>query len=123
MTNDEPYTAPKETPHPKDTPLDPYSRREMAELEETPHKRTLQATAKKIETTEAQLKRYFRELGKPTPEDLRDVSIQPRKEMMTNTMKGPIARRTKTAQRNLDTHYRKWADLCEKHLRETSADS
>lgn len=59
MTNDEPYTAPKETPHPKDTPLDPYSRREMAELEETPHKRTLQTTAKKIETTEAQLKRYL----------------------------------------------------------------
>jgi hypothetical protein len=123
MANDEPYTAPKETPHPKDTPLDPYSRREMAELEETPHKRTLQATAKKIETTEAQLKRYLRQLGKPIPGDLRDVSIQPRMEMATNTMRGPIARRARTAQQNLETHYRKWADLCEKHLREVNSNS
>jgi hypothetical protein len=123
MTNDEPYTAPRDTPHPKDTPLDPYSRREMTESEETSHKRALLATAKKIETTEAQLKKYLRQLGKPTPEDLRDVSIQPRMEMATNTMRGPIARRAKTAQRNLDTHYRKWADLCEKHLREVNDDS
>lgn len=72
--------------------------------------------AKKIRTAEAQLQSELRKVGKQPARDLRDVSINPKREMVMNPGGYPAAKRAKTAQSNLEPHYRRWAVLCEHHL-------
>lgn len=114
---DTPYKRPRrETPHPDETPLDPYSPRELIEEPETEFKRTLIMFAKKIRTCEAQLKSELATMGKPQLNDLRKATINVRHEMVHNPANYPAAKRASTAQSNLRSHYDRWATLCEQHL-------
>lgn len=114
--DDEVYRKPRgRTPHPDDTPLDPYSPRELDAEPETEFKRPLLMVAKKIRTTEAQLKGNLSDAGVVASGDLRDVTINPQREMVMNPAKYPASKRASTAQSNLESHYRRWATLCEKH--------
>ena len=115
-SDDEVYRKPRgRTPHPDETPLDPYSPRELDAEPATEFKRPLLMVAKKNRTTEAQLKSGLSKAGVATSEDLRDVTINPQREMVMNPAKYPALKRAKTAQLNLESHYRRWATLCEKH--------
>jgi len=117
-----PYRSPRgREPHPDETPISPYDKRELSELEETRHKRPLHLTAKNIRTTEAQLKSMLSKIGKSTQGDLRNVNINSRRAMAHNPTSFPTAQRAETTQRNLRTHYGRWADLCEEHLLEAKA--
>lgn len=110
------YRKPRgRTPHPDDTPLDPYSPRELDAEPETEFKRPLLMIAKKIRTTEAQLKSSLSKAGVATSDDLRDATVNPQREMVLNPAAYPASKRAKTAQSNLESHYRRWATLCEKH--------
>jgi hypothetical protein len=71
--------------------------------------------AKKIRTTEAQLKSNLSKAGVATSDDLRDATVNPQREMVLNPAKYPASKQAKTAQSNLESHYRRWATLCEKH--------
>lgn len=102
-------------PHPDETPFDPHSPRELDAEPETKFKRPLLMVAKKIRTTEAQLKSELSKAGVATSDDLRDVTINPQREMVMNPVKYPALKRAKTAQSNLESYYRRWATLCEKH--------
>lgn len=114
---DELYHRPrKETPHPDDTPIDPYSPRELSAEPETMFKRTLIMVAKKIRTCEAQLDSELASMGKPRMSDLRDVTLNVHQEMIHNPENYPAVKRASTAQSNLRSHYDRWATLCEKHL-------
>lgn len=120
--DDSNYTAPRRgVPHPDDTPISPYDKRELRDLEATQHERTLLAVAKKIRTTEAQLKSELRKLGLSPQDNLLDVSINKRQRMVRDPASVPAARRAESAQSNLRSHYRRWAELCEKHLRAANA--
>lgn len=116
MTSDTPYKAPRHTPHPDETPLSPYDSRELETLDETPHKRALLSVAKSIQSTEANLEKQLRQLGKPRTDDLRDVTINVNQIALNRKSFLPAARKAKSAQNNLDSHYQRWAALCEKHL-------
>jgi hypothetical protein len=123
MTNTD-YTAPRRgTPLPDKTPISPYDKRELRELDKTQYKRTLLAIAKKIRTTEAQLERELRKLGLSASDNLLDVSINRHRRMAHSPTSVPSARRAETAQSNLRSHYQRWAELCEKHLRATQTDA
>jgi len=111
------YQAPRYTPHPSETPIDPYNETELRELEESRYKRDLLLVAKKIRTTEAQLRRHLSRLGKSSSDDPRKAVINVNRIMVMRPGQLPTARRAKTAQNNLDNHYRRWAMLCEEHLR------
>lgn len=121
MTSDTPhddgvYQKPRgRTPHPDETPLDPYSPRELDGEPETEFKRPLLMIAKKIRTTETWLKGNLSDAGVVASGDLRDVTINPQRDMVLNPAKYPASKRAKTAQSNLESHYRRWATLCEKH--------
>lgn len=112
------YVAPQHTPHPDKTPIDPYHADLTEELEESSHKRALIMRAQNIRSTEAQLKKQLSQMQKGTTPDLRDVSINPRELMVKGFPHAHIARRARTAQQNLRTHYQSWATLCERHLAE-----
>jgi hypothetical protein len=71
------YRKPRRTPHPDDTPLDPYSPRELDAEPETEFKRPLLMIAKKIRTTEARLKSSLSKAGVATSDDLRDATVPP----------------------------------------------
>lgn len=114
--NEEVYRKPHgRTPHPDNTPLDPYSPRELDAEPETKFKRPLLMIAKKIRTTEARLKSNLSKAGVATSGDPRDAISNPQREMVLNPAKYPTSKRAKTAQSNLKSHYRRWATLCEKH--------
>lgn len=114
--DDEVYRKPRgRTPHPDETPLGPYSPRELDAEPETEFKRPLLMIAKKIRTTEAQLKSNLSKAGVAASDDLRDATINPQREMVLNPATYPASKRAKTAQSNLESHYRRWATLCEKH--------
>lgn len=120
--DDSEYTAPRRgTPHPDETPISPYDKQELRDLEGTEHKRTLVAVAKKIRTAEAQLKRELQKLGLNGRDNLLGVSINKSRRMVRNPASVPAARRAETAQSNLRTHYQRWAELCEQHLRAVKA--
>lgn len=119
--NDHTYQRPRRTPHPDDTPLDPYNPHSLQREPETRYKRDLLLVAKKIRTTEAQLKSELSKLGKAHRDDLRDVPIDKHREMVQDPMNFPAAKRASTAQSNLDSHYDRWATLCEQHLAEVNA--
>lgn len=112
----EPWIAPRYTPHPDETPLSPYTPRQLqSELEDdAPQRRELIAVAGNIRSTEAQLTSSLKQLGKPTPADLRDVALNPRRQMLPHKSgQFPQAKRARSQQQNLETHYRRWAQLCE----------
>lgn len=114
--DDNVYRKPRgQTPHPDETPLDPYSPRELDAKPATEFKRPLLMVAKKIRTTETQLKSSLSKAGVAASGDLRDATINPQREMVLNPAKYPASKRAKTAQSNLESHYRRWATLCEKH--------
>jgi len=116
--DDSEYTAPtRGVPHPDETPISPYDKRQLRGLEETEHKRTLLTVAKKIRTTEAQLESELRKLGVSSRDNLLDVSINKNHRMVRDPTSVPAARRAETAQSNLRSHYQRWAQVCEKHLR------
>jgi len=117
-TEPEPYIAPRTTPHPDETPISPYDTRELGELPFTNHRRTLLMVAQSIRSTEAQLKSQLSKLGKSTQGDMRNETINTNQIMIQKPHLLADARRAQTAQQNLRTHYRKWANLCEQHFRE-----
>lgn len=120
--DDSEYTAPtRGVPHPDKTPISPYDKQELRGLEETEHKQTVLAVAKKIRTTEAQLESELRKLGLSTRDNLLDVSINRNQRMVQDPASVPAARRADTARSNLRSHYRRWAQMCEKHLRAVRA--
>lgn len=120
--DDSSYTAPRRgVPHPDETPINPYDERELRDLEATQHERTLVAVAKKIRTAEAQLKSELRTLGISPRDNLLNVSINKHQRMVRDPASVPAARRAESAQSNLRSHYRQWAELCEKHLRAVNA--
>jgi hypothetical protein len=120
--DDSAYTAPaRGVPHPDETPISPHDKQELRGLEETEYKRTLLAVAKKIRTTEAQLESELRKLGLSTRDNLLDVSINRNQRMVRDPTSVPAVRRAETAQSNLRSHYQRWAQLCETHLRAVRA--
>jgi len=120
--DDSSYTAPRRgVPHPDDTPISPYDEQELRDLEATQYERTLVAVAKKIRTTEAQLKSELRRLGIAPRDNLLDVSINKHQRIFRDPTSAPAARRAESAQSNLRSHYQRWAELCEKHLRAVNA--
>lgn len=108
-------------PHPSDTPLDPYSPRDLNQEPHTSHLRALKMVAQNIRSTEATLSSLLSQLGKPQPQDLRTVTVNPQQEIMLRPHNYPTARRVSTAQSNLESYYRRWAQLCDQHLAEVEA--
>ncbi|QLH82140.1 hypothetical protein [Halosimplex pelagicum] len=120
--DDSEYTAPNRgVPHPDETPISPYNKQELRDLERTEHKRTLLAFAKKIRTTEAQLKSELRKLGLSRRDNLLDVPINKNQRMVQDPTSLPAARRAETAQSNLRNHYQRWAQVCEQHIQAAKA--
>jgi hypothetical protein len=79
--------------------------------------------AQNIRSTEAQLKSLLSKIGMNSGKDLRKATINPNQMMARKPMMVPDARRAKTAQQNLESHYQKWATLCENHLDEVASQS
>lgn len=103
------------THHPDETALDPYTPRELQQEPETQYKRDLYMVAKRLRTTEAQLKEYLSQLNIAPSDDLLSVTISRNQAMIRSPRKLPTVRRAKTAQTNLRSIYQQWAELCEKH--------
>jgi hypothetical protein len=117
MADDETYRAPRrQTPHPDKTPISPYDEQALNNLPSTEFKRTLIAIAKKIRTTEAQLETELQRLNKPTRGNLLNLHIGVDRLIVHEPASVPAARRASSAQSNLQTYYRRWAKLCERHL-------
>jgi len=117
------YTAPRgKPPHPDDTPLDPYDGRKLVrQLEQYPSveiERELKMVAGSIRSAEASLNR---EAGKttqsPGSSDPRNPRINKQREMVRNPAGYPAAKRAESHQQNVRTHYRDWANLCERYFR------
>lgn len=100
--------------HPDDTYLSPYDTTTIEEEPDTKHKRDLYMVAKRITTTEAQLKRHLSELGIPCSDDLLSVTISDNRPIGRHPIDTPTARRAKTAQRNLRSAYQQWDRLCKR---------
>lgn len=83
----------------------------------TGYERDLASLRHRITTTEAQLKRYFRELGINSGGDLVDVQI-PAYQRFRDPFAFDRARRAKTAQSNLESHRRRFCELHAKHREE-----
>ena len=129
MTNDTldeypQYEAPRRrTPHPDDTPLDPFDtsalQRELQTHPDTGCKRTLIAVARNISHTERQVESNLSETGITANGDLRDTTINPMREAMRPPQGTgwAAANRAKSHQTNLQSLYQQWAELCERHFR------
>ena len=110
------WRTPRHTPHPRDTPIDPYDPRSLHDEPGTPFKRGLIGVSGTIRSAEAQMQRYCRRLGVSIGKDPRKVVINPQQIMVRNPAAWQHAKSAKTAQQNIESAYRKWAQLCEKHL-------
>jgi len=120
--DDSSYTAPRRgVPHPGDTPISPYDKRELRDLEQTGYKRTLAAVAEKIRGTEAHLERELQKLGFNPQDNLLDVSINEQRVIAHDPTLLQDAQLAEKSQSNLRDYYERWAELCEKHLRATNA--
>jgi hypothetical protein len=117
------YRAPRRTPHPDDTPLDPYDepalRRGLERHPDTGHERTLLAVAGKIRHAERQVESNLSNLGRSTRGDLRDVAISPEREAVRppHGQGWATAKRAQSYQSNIQSHYARWAQLVERHFR------
>jgi hypothetical protein len=117
------YRAPRRTPHPDDTPLDPYDEQALRhELERHPatrHKRTLLSVAEDIRHAERQVESNLNNVGRSTSGDLRDVAISPEREAVKppHGQGWAAAKRAQSYQTNLQSLYARWAQLVERHFR------
>jgi len=93
------------TLHPDETPLDPYTPRELQQEPETRYKRDLYMVAKRLRTTEAQLKKYLSQLNIAHSDDLLSVTISRNQAMVRSPTRLPTGERAKSAQTNLQSIY------------------
>lgn len=115
-----PYKAPqRKTPHPNNTPINPYDKRELQQLNDIAEKRALIQVAKKIRSTEKQLEDQLSKLEETIKDDPRSITINVHRYRIRDPAKFPTAQRAKTSLSNLDSHYRKWANLCEQYCEKT----
>lgn len=106
-------------PHPDETRYNPYNKRALQQLQPSQARRTLLAVSDSIRSTEAVLERELTKIGKSTGNDPRNVNINVNQHRMQNPATGMIAKRARTQQQNLETHYQNWADACKRHYNET----
>lgn len=115
------YQPPRRgTPKPEDTPLDPSDKRalerELSQYPDTGLEREVFNLAKQIRSAEARAQSQLRKTTQSTAGDIRDATINRRREMMRPMGNPPAARRAKSAQSNLKTLHRRWADLVERYF-------
>ena len=116
------YTVPRgKTPHPDKTPLDPFKKRKLSrKLDQTPHtgvERDLLHVSDSIRHSKAV---GDKNLSQTTQrgKSIESANINPNQEAMVNPAGFVGAKRAGVAQRNLQTHYQKWAQLCERYFSE-----
>lgn len=112
-----------QAPHPDDTRYDPYNKRALQRLQPSQTRRELLVISDSIRSTEAILERELTKIGKSTGKDPRTVSIRVNQHRIQNPAMGLIAKRARTQQQQLETHYQNWVDACEKHYSETGQET